>query len=177
MNTLESWKSIEGWPYEASSLGRIRRSSPGPRTRVGSIVTGVDGGRGYLQVTLVNNGVRRSARVARLVCEAFHGERPAGKEVAHRNGIRGDNRPGNLYWATKAENAADRERHGHTYRGAGQSLAKTTDSAVREIRAVYDAATKKHLPNGVAAALCQKYGLSYSRVRSIALRKCWKHLD
>jgi hypothetical protein len=51
--------------------------------------------------------------VHRLVCEAFHGPAPEGKPWAlHRNGDAGDNRPENLYWGDREDNAQDMIRHG-----------------------------------------------------------------
>jgi hypothetical protein len=56
--------------------------------------------------------------VHRLVCEAFNGA-PAreGLQAAHFDGNVLHNVPSNLRWATSAENAADKERHGRVPRG------------------------------------------------------------
>jgi hypothetical protein len=51
--------------------------------------------------------------VHRLVLLAFRGEPPTPHhECAHWNGDPSDNSIGNLRWATKVENHADRWRHG-----------------------------------------------------------------
>lgn len=47
-----------------------------------------------------------SERVHRIVCSAFHGEAPSSQHIVdHINTIRMDNRPINLRWLTKLENA------------------------------------------------------------------------
>lgn len=47
-----------------------------------------------------------SERVHRIVCTAYHGEAPSNQHVVdHINTIRMDNRPENLRWLTKLENA------------------------------------------------------------------------
>ena len=44
-------------------------------------------------------------KIARLVCEAFHGPAPEGKlYVLHRDENSRNNRPDNLYWGTQKEN-------------------------------------------------------------------------
>jgi len=48
---------------------------------------------------------RRTLKVARLVCEAFHGPAPEGKpNVLHRDENSAHNSPDNLYWGTQKEN-------------------------------------------------------------------------
>lgn len=56
---------------------------------------------------------RRVFGVHRLICMVFHGPRPTTKhEVRHLNGNPTDNRPENLAWGTKSENAFDAVMHG-----------------------------------------------------------------
>jgi HNH endonuclease len=50
-------------------------------------------------------GLRYTFKVARLVCEAFHGPPPLGKPcVLHRDENPRNNRPENLMWGTQKEN-------------------------------------------------------------------------
>lgn len=89
--------------------------------------------RGYLAVRLGNP--RRTHRVQRLVCLAFHGPSKGRKETRHLNGIKTDNRPTNLAWGTAKDNAADRDSHGTTAKGEANGAAKLSDAQVIEIRA------------------------------------------
>ena len=48
---------------------------------------------------------KATLKVARLVCEAFHGPAPEGKPyVLHRDEDARNNRPENVYWGTQKEN-------------------------------------------------------------------------
>ena len=116
---MEVWKEIPSLPgYEASSDGRIKRLS--------CIITCKDGQRhpyderilapkydkdGYY-IVMVSKKLGHK-RLHRLICEAFHGLPPKGKnEVRHLNGVKTDNRPGNIIWGSRAENIEDSRRHG-----------------------------------------------------------------
>lgn len=47
-----------------------------------------------------------------IVCEAFNGRAPMGKNLAlHKNGNSLDNRACNLYWGDHRQNAEDFKRH------------------------------------------------------------------
>jgi hypothetical protein len=60
-----------------------------------------DQGRYIIQI----KGKGLTLKVARLVCEAFHGLAPAGKPyVLHADEDARNNRPDNLSWGTQKEN-------------------------------------------------------------------------
>jgi hypothetical protein len=64
---------------------------------------------GYPALVLQAPGrTKRRSPVHQYVCEAFHGLRPPGAEVCHRDGDRENARADNLYWGTKAENTRDK---------------------------------------------------------------------
>lgn len=79
------------------------------------------------------NGLKKKY-VHRLVLESFVGPAPKGHETAHRNGIRDDNRLGNLNWTTPIQNAVDKKLHGTSGAGERNSMAKLTVGAVNEMR-------------------------------------------
>ena len=115
---VEQWRAVPGWPHQASNHGRIRsvdRIDGRGLLRLGTPVAPYldkRPGKGYLYVTLIDGQRRRNVAVHVLVLEAWRGLKPGpGYEGCHDNGIRTDNYPGNLYWKTKPENRADRERH------------------------------------------------------------------
>lgn len=110
----EDWRPIAGFSkYEVSNLGRVRRASGGSGTSSLRVLKLVAANRGYLRVTLyADDGQMVTRQVHREVCVAFNGGPPApGLYACHRDGNRIHNLPGNLYWGTPVENAADRARH------------------------------------------------------------------
>lgn len=109
----EEWRPVLGYEgaYEVSSMGRVRsvdrlinHNYGGKRKKPGRVLRLRKNGNGYMRITLYVDGKERSHVVHRLVCEAFIGKRPDGKEVNHINGVRDDNRAENLEWVTKSEN-------------------------------------------------------------------------
>lgn len=136
----ERWLAAVGHAgYEVSDLGRLRTTvrrngmaGAGPLR----IVEGhVRKKSGYVFVALRNaDGSRADRQMHRLVLEAFVGPCPPGMETRHGNGVRHDNRLGNICWGTRQENAADKDRHGTHLRGQRSPNAKLTDGMVRLMR-------------------------------------------
>jgi hypothetical protein len=97
--SVEVWKTIPSLPtHEASSWGRLRSlrlmtASYGHWSkRDGRFVTN-------------NRKTNRNYKIARLVCEAFHGPPPDARSVAmHLDEDSRNNRPENLAWGTQKEN-------------------------------------------------------------------------
>lgn len=95
--------------YQASSLGRIRNI----RTLRPRKLTPDKDGYFRFSVYFPESGKYGSARVHRIICEAFHGPPPEAKSMAlHKNGDPRDNRPENLYWGDALDNASDMFEHG-----------------------------------------------------------------
>lgn len=101
----EEWRPVEGWPYEVSSLGRVRNVVARSPTRVGRILRGnVDAG-GYHNVRLSDAPRDRIYKVHRLVAAAFVGPQPTPlHEVNHIDGDKKNNQATNLEWVTRSEN-------------------------------------------------------------------------
>lgn len=71
------------------------------RRRLYKITRGIGGSsHGYLAVR-VN---KKCVLVHRVVARLFHGEPEKGQMVNHKNGVKQDNRPGNLEWVSQADN-------------------------------------------------------------------------
>lgn len=181
----EIWKDIpgyEGW-YQASSEGRIKslaRSTPtrnrwGPCTynKPDQIIRGRLDEDGYRRMKLCVSGKTKDEFAHKLVALAFHGERPTPKhEVAHWNGVRLDNAPANLRWATVKENAQDKVRHGATADQFGErhSHNKLTDDQVREIR-------QARQTYGVCVHLSKQFGVTPQTIGKIRRRERWPHIE
>ena len=109
-NTAEVWRPIPSLPeYIASSHGRIMRVPYLGKMPHGGLRA--YGGEPYfgvwhetdLRFVLQFRG--RNYKIARLVCEAFHGPAPAGKPVCmHLDENSRNNRPENLAWGSQKEN-------------------------------------------------------------------------
>lgn len=89
----------------------------------------------YFYLSVIMYGKRKSERVHRLVCFAFHGL-PKNKKMtcSHLNGNWRDNRPENLKWETLKDNLAKRKEHGTDDIGFKNSRAKITENELKEIR-------------------------------------------
>lgn len=121
----EIWKPIPGYEthYEASSLGRVRSKERivldvkdgKERRRVFKpciLSPNISAKHGRQSVVLSMQGKTKRILIARLVCLAFHGLPPEGKEnVLHYDDNSDNNTPSNLRWGTHKENAADMRRN------------------------------------------------------------------
>jgi hypothetical protein len=109
----EVWVPVHGYEslYEVSNLGRVKSlgrvhevgNKGGIRKREAKILSQTLNVYGYLIVSLHKSGKLKSAKVARLVCAAFHPNQENKKTVNHINGNKCDNRVDNLEWATYSE--------------------------------------------------------------------------
>lgn len=166
MQNIEEWRPIEGWPYEVSSLGRVRNARNGyikkpTIARVGYPVVNLSrGGHVTQEVHYVHN----------LVCTAFHGPKPSPRhEVAHWDGDKTNCRATNLRWVLPAENAADRIRHGTHRRGSRCGCAKLTEHDIVMIR---DACRNGARTKDIAA----RYGVRPGHINNILRGKIWAHV-
>jgi hypothetical protein len=97
-------------------------------------------GSDYLQVRIGKKALGTNGAQTRLVhvlvCSAFHGERPDGETVSHKNGMRTDNRPSNLLWENCSANLARRKEHGTDDRGTRNSRARLNDEELAKMRRI-----------------------------------------
>lgn len=90
--------------------------------------------------------------------------------MRHLNGDAMDNRPRNLAWGTKKENAEDSAAHGTRTRGSRHWKAVLTADEVRAIRAA-------RAGGASGPAIAQRFGITKGHVYSIANRRIWTWLD
>lgn len=166
----------EGW-YEASSLGRIRRSPlhlPTRYGRAGQIrkpqARPSNRGRGPARpkMVLLLNYRRYGTEVGHLVALAFLGKPPDGYQCNHIDGDPWNNAPANLEWVTPSENFRHALRTGlvKPARGTRQPQAKLTEADVRAIRA----SSEPH------RQLAARYGVCKTNIGEIKSGKNWSHV-
>ena len=91
---------------------------------------------GYPSVRLLINGKRTRLAVHILVAREHLPPRPStAHEVRHLDGNKLNPHADNLAWGTAKENAADRERHGRTSRGASRGAAIRASAHAEAVRA------------------------------------------
>ena len=100
----EIWKDIPGWEglYQISNYGRIKSYK---QFESGKIMSLVNKTGDYFSVVLQGNGRKqRSARVHRLVAEAFIPNPEGLPEVNHIDGNKQNNSVDNLEWCSQSYN-------------------------------------------------------------------------
>lgn len=129
-NCPNYYASVEGdiycdLPRGKQKKGNLRKLSPGLQSK----------GKYYFISIKDNNGIRKPARVHRLVCMAYHGLPPFEKAtVSHLDGNWRNNKPDNLKWESYADNLARRHDHGTDDTGVHNSRSKINLQQLIEIR-------------------------------------------
>ena len=137
---MEKFKQIEGFEnYQVSNLGNIKSIAQGKE----KIMSCGTSSKGYAQISLTSNGVRKTFKAHRLVALAFITNPNNYTEVNHINGNKKDNRVENLEWCTRKENMQ------HATTTGLNSIAKAIEAKKRK---VYDKVTKKIYESTAEAA-------------------------
>lgn len=169
---MAKWKAVIGYEgiYDVSDRGEVMRVSAARGTAVGHILKPhILKGRGYLQVRLCRApGDHKSAALGAVVCEAFHGPRPLGMQVNHKNGVKDDNRAANLEWVTPSQNTRHRfdvlkQRNRF---GEDHPHAKLSNDDVAQIKALFVLGAS----SGYVARL---FGITRAGVQQIKSGKNW----
>ena len=176
----EEWKPIvlSSLPsavknYSISSIGRVRRETPGVGAAVkGSILKPRFSSDGYSRIRLSDSGIAKLFSVARLVASAFIPNPDNKATVNHKNGIRDDNRIENLEWATQSENNyhSFKQLGRKSPRGEAQGASKLKESDIREIRAWWKTGDVTQI------ALGKRWGVHPSQIANIVKLKQWAHV-
>jgi len=178
----ETWKPVVGFPgYEVSSAGRVRsikRKNWGGDTPAWKILkTRLENpGRKprrhrRLVIDLCRDGRKYQLRIHVLVLEAFIGPRPVSLEACHKSDDKSDNSLSNLYWGTKADNIADRDRNGRVggIKGERHHNTKFTASQVLEIVALRQ--------QGLTySAIAKIFDVSRACISNICHGLVWSHV-
>lgn len=157
------YRPIPGFhAYSVSAAGEI----VGPR---GPRKVQVDrNGHHYIQVGRRWRvpGMPRVLFIHRAVLLAWVGPCPPGEESLHDNGQPDDNRLENLHWGSRAENIADRARHGDQVEGERVGTAKLTAEQVAELRALRGTVSLRELG--------RRYGVSHVAVLAAMNGTTWR---
>lgn len=124
----------------------------------------------YLTVSLWHGGKGHTVPVHQIVAVAFLGPKPSPKhEVAHWDGVKPHCHWRNLRWATRAENEADKVRHGTANIGERNGQAKLTDEQVRQIKArpLRRSTGGVKVKKGELQALAAEFGVSTNNIWQI----------
>ena len=161
-DAVETWVRVEGHPdYEVSSWGRVRRD--------GRCIKPVKTGH-YWVVSLSTKGKTTTARLHRLVIEAFIGKPQfPGAIAAHNDGDTSNNRASNLRWASALENQADRIRHQTRIQGSEVFGAKLVEDAIPLIRERIERGERY-------PSIARDYGVSVSTISLIKRQRIWTHV-
>lgn len=137
----------------------------------GKLLWESDNSRGYRTVRVrMPSRKWKTYSVHVLVCEEFHGPKPfPGAQVRHLDGNSRNNTAKNLCWGTKAENEADKTRHGTVATGERNGQSKLNAQIVREIR-------ERHASGESQRSLAREYGVGATTVSQVVRRETWAHI-
>jgi hypothetical protein len=142
-----------GGNYAVSDRGRVKRLTPGRRTKPGQMLSLSLMKIGYHMVNPVVDGKNVPMYVHRLVAEAFVGPCPAGLEVNHKDGDKTNNVVTNLEYVTHGENMRHARRLGLIH-----DRCTIPDTVVRRVRKL------------------RQGGMSYSKIvkaTGVSIGHCW----
>lgn len=168
VKSMEQWKDIKGFEgaYMISTTGKVL-SLPRPGTQqkepiLRSLSLTKDG---YKKVRLIGNGKDVTARVHRLVAEAFVPNPDNLETVNHIDGNKTNNNVENLEWADRHEQMyhAYKNNLKKPMRGTENANAKLTADQVSAIRKEYVRQSKEF----GTVALARKYGVTNAAIGMI----------
>lgn len=168
MNCTEEWRPSLVENYEVSSIGEVRRASPGRKTFSGRVMKQQTVTAGYRSVRPTVEGQNVSIYVHDMVAHAFIGPKPAGQIVNHRDTNKANNIWTNLEYTTHAGNMRHAAENGLMVHGEAHPGAKLTEAAVHALRA--DRAAGMSF-----SRLAKKYGVCISHAWQIAKGNAWRH--
>ena len=172
---MEIWKPVVGYErlYEVSDSGRVRSLREGRRFRAGHIMSPNLGKFGYTYVNLNEKGIRKTHKIHRLVAQAFLPNPENKPDVNHKNGVKHDNKLGNLEWATKSENTLHAFRtglhSGEKMRGHKNGFAKLSYA---DIASIFFLRRKGWTHERIG----KEFNVSRSNIGLILAKKSWTHL-
>ena len=175
MTEIELFKPIPGFDprYQAGNLGNLKTLN-WKNTGREAIMKPAIASDGYLRTMLLGaDGKYHTVRVHIMIGITWHGAKPFPKaEINHKDTNKLNNRADNLEWCTRKQNMKHAYDNGliKTWKGGEHPKAQLNEQQVMEIRARFKkrVVTRKILAN--------EYGVSEDIIKSIIIRRTWKHL-
>ena len=166
MKSACEWRAASFPFYEVSEYGDLRLLVGRSNRPAGTILKGSVKPFGHREYRIWINGKAVHVSAHREVLFAFVGPPPTSShQCAHWDGNPLNNHYSNLRWATAAENAADKVRHGRHRNGAREF----TEEQVLEIRDMRD--------NGKSyREILDVHPMSKSNLSAIINRKTWAYI-
>lgn len=169
----EIWKPIK-WAsgYFVSSHGRVSGLK-------NTILKSTPNIKGYPTVIVYASKVRIHRTIHRIVCEAFIGDRPNGKEINHKDGVKTNNFIENLEYIDSVEHRKHTASLGRRPKGKDHWKAKLSESDVLKIRTLGWNRERKgiELKNRISTyKIAKEFKISPTHVHEILTRKSWKHI-
>ncbi|MEG0775633.1 HNH endonuclease [Clostridium sp.] len=125
--------------------------------------------KGYMKISLVNNGTKRTFSIHRLVMLTHNPiENHSELEVNHKDGNKLNNNLGNLEWCSRDANMSHATEHHLVGQGETHSRVVLTEKEVLEIINKYKAGGCSY------AKLADEYGVHKSTIGSIVRGTSWK---
>ncbi len=127
---------------------------------------------GYLHINVKVNRKNIKVRAHRLVWTYFNGSIPKDKQINHKNGVKDDNRPGNLEVVTQSQNAihASRVLGVNNRRGEKNSNAILTEADVRRIK-------QRLFIGEMCRTIAMDFPVTEASISEIKLGKTWAHVS
>jgi hypothetical protein len=172
---MEIWKDFDQF-YEVSSFGNVksktRRVSStygGFYEKEGRILKQNDNGKGYAQVQLCYDGIKRTERVHRLVAIVFVPNPLGLSSVNHKDTNKRNNTIGNLEWCTNTYNTQHAAANGLMIKGQTAAVSKLSEGGVMDI---------KHLiANGFSnREIALLFGVHPGTIQCIRQGRNWSHV-
>lgn len=172
---MEEWKDIKGFEgmYQISNLGRVKtlnyKNTGEERIRANSLTRD-----GYIKVRLLHKGKDKTARVHRLVAEAFIPNKENKDTVNHIDGDKTNNNVNNLEWADRKQQML------HAYKlglkkpedGIKNGNSRLSKEQILEIRKIYKPRDKEY--NTIA--LGKIYGVCDTVIGDIVNFRTYKNV-
>lgn len=175
---MEKWKDVVGYEgiYQVSDLGRVKRVKKTKGATEGKILKNLlnkrkDNSEGYYYASLWRNGREHRITVHRLVALAFIPNPKNKPEINHKNGIKAFNRPENLEWVTKSENALHARRVLGVGAGENNYRAKLKNSDIPLIRQLLNEG------NLTQTAIGKMFGVAYAVIKNVKRNRTYRCVD